>query len=76
MEFSDTLGSLLMSRFKEREDNVKWDIFHAYTQLLCQIKNLFPNLSSVCLVRLVVSSTSVISFSVFVFFYSLLFSYL
>ncbi|VDD93477.1 unnamed protein product [Enterobius vermicularis] len=58
VEFSDTLGSLLMSRFKEREDNVKWDIFHAYTQLLCQIKNLFPNLSSVCLVRLVVSSTS------------------
>uniref|UniRef100_A0A0N5AZJ8 TIP120 domain-containing protein n=1 Tax=Syphacia muris TaxID=451379 RepID=A0A0N5AZJ8_9BILA len=49
VEFSETLGSLLISRFKEREDNVKWDIFHAFTQLLCQIRNLFPNFSSLCL---------------------------
>lgn len=47
MEFSANLGPLLISRFKEREDNVKWDIFHAYTMMLTQIKNLFPNFSAI-----------------------------
>lgn len=45
-----TLGPLLISRFKEREDNVKWDIMHAYTALLSQTRNLIPNFSAICFV--------------------------
>uniref|UniRef100_A0A9J2Q9E8 TATA-binding protein interacting (TIP20) domain-containing protein n=1 Tax=Ascaris lumbricoides TaxID=6252 RepID=A0A9J2Q9E8_ASCLU len=48
-DFLTKLGPLLISRFKEREDNVKWDIFHAYTALLSQIRSLIPNFSSITL---------------------------
>uniref|UniRef100_A0A915D6E3 DUF3385 domain-containing protein n=1 Tax=Ditylenchus dipsaci TaxID=166011 RepID=A0A915D6E3_9BILA len=36
------LGPLLINRFKEREDNVKYDIFQAYTALLKQTRQLLP----------------------------------
>ncbi|VDN24737.1 unnamed protein product [Gongylonema pulchrum] len=45
VQYLISLGPLLISRFKEREDNVKWDIMHAYTALLSQIRNLIPNFS-------------------------------
>uniref|UniRef100_A0A914ZPD0 TATA-binding protein interacting (TIP20) domain-containing protein n=8 Tax=Parascaris univalens TaxID=6257 RepID=A0A914ZPD0_PARUN len=48
-DFLSKLGPLLISRFKEREDNVKWDIFHAYTAILSQIRSLIPNFSSITL---------------------------
>ncbi|KAL3278590.1 hypothetical protein HHI36_016135 [Cryptolaemus montrouzieri] len=47
-EFYNTLSPALISRFKEREENVKSDIFHAYIALLKQTKptvnlNVDPN---------------------------------
>lgn len=36
------LGTLLISRFKEREENVKYDIFQAYLSLLKQTKMILP----------------------------------
>ncbi|VDK31035.1 unnamed protein product [Anisakis simplex] len=49
-QFLGTLGVLLINRFKEREENVKWDIFHAYTALLSQIRSLIPSFSAISLV--------------------------
>ncbi|KAK9878865.1 hypothetical protein WA026_003697 [Henosepilachna vigintioctopunctata] len=48
-EFYNSLSPALISRFKEREENVKSDIFHAYIALLKQTKpiinlNVDPNL--------------------------------
>uniref|UniRef100_A0A1I8EVT8 TATA-binding protein interacting (TIP20) domain-containing protein n=1 Tax=Wuchereria bancrofti TaxID=6293 RepID=A0A1I8EVT8_WUCBA len=48
VKYLTSFGPLLISRFKEREDNVKWDIMHAYTALLSQIRNLIPNFSAIC----------------------------
>uniref|UniRef100_A0A0R3RXJ3 TIP120 domain-containing protein n=1 Tax=Elaeophora elaphi TaxID=1147741 RepID=A0A0R3RXJ3_9BILA len=48
VKYLTLFGPLLISRFKEREDNVKWDIMHAYTALLSQIRNLIPNFSAIC----------------------------
>uniref|UniRef100_A0A8R1TWV1 TIP120 domain-containing protein n=1 Tax=Onchocerca volvulus TaxID=6282 RepID=A0A8R1TWV1_ONCVO len=47
VKYLTSFGPLLISRFKEREDNVKWDIMHAYTALLSQIRNLIPNFSAI-----------------------------
>ncbi|MFH4982023.1 hypothetical protein AB6A40_008732 [Gnathostoma spinigerum] len=44
--FLQTLGPLLISRFNEREDNVKWDIFHVYTALISQIRSVIPSFPS------------------------------
>uniref|UniRef100_A0A914C839 TATA-binding protein interacting (TIP20) domain-containing protein n=1 Tax=Acrobeloides nanus TaxID=290746 RepID=A0A914C839_9BILA len=43
VENYSTLGTLLISRFKEREDNVKHDIFQAYIALLKQTKMILPD---------------------------------
>uniref|UniRef100_A0A915PP10 TATA-binding protein interacting (TIP20) domain-containing protein n=1 Tax=Setaria digitata TaxID=48799 RepID=A0A915PP10_9BILA len=48
VKYLTSFGPLLISRFKEREENVKWDIMHAYTALLSQIRNLIPNFSAIC----------------------------
>ncbi len=37
-EFYSTVSPALIARFKEREENVKADIFHAYVALLKQTK--------------------------------------
>lgn len=37
-EFYKTVSPALIIRFKEREENVKADIFHAYVSLLKQTK--------------------------------------
>uniref|UniRef100_A0A183CNB4 TIP120 domain-containing protein n=1 Tax=Globodera pallida TaxID=36090 RepID=A0A183CNB4_GLOPA len=39
-------GQLLISRFREREDNVKYDIFTAYSALLRLTKQMNPELAS------------------------------
>eukprot|EP00096_Caligus_rogercresseyi_P003100 TRINITY_DN1567_c0_g1_i2.p1 TRINITY_DN1567_c0_g1~~TRINITY_DN1567_c0_g1_i2.p1 ORF type:complete len:1243 (+),score=465.99 TRINITY_DN1567_c0_g1_i2:109-3837(+) len=45
-EFYETVSPALVSRFKEREENVKADIFHAYVALLQQTKpSLLPLVS-------------------------------
>lgn len=36
------LGPLLLGRFKEREENVRYDIFQAYSALLKQTANILP----------------------------------
>ncbi|XP_035214585.1 cullin-associated NEDD8-dissociated protein 1-like [Stegodyphus dumicola] len=38
LEFYKVISPVLISRFKEREENVKVDIFHAYTALLRQTR--------------------------------------
>lgn len=46
-EFYDTVSPALISRFKEREENVKADIFHAYVALLKQTKTaLIPQFAA------------------------------
>lgn len=46
-EFYKTVSPALISRFKEREENVKADIFHAYVALLKQTKTaLLPQIQS------------------------------
>jgi cullin-associated NEDD8-dissociated protein 1 len=42
-EFYRKFGPLLISRLKEREENVKSDIFQAYMALLRQTKLLIPS---------------------------------
>lgn len=42
MEFYKTISPALISRFKEREENVKVDIFHAYVALLRQTRPSIP----------------------------------
>ena len=45
-EFYNTVSPALIGRFKEREENVKADIFHAYVALLKQTKTaLLPQLA-------------------------------
>lgn len=45
-EFFATVSPALISRFKEREENVKADIFHAYVALLKQTKTaILPQLA-------------------------------
>ena len=45
--FYATVSPALISRFKEREENVKADIFHAYVALLKQTKTaLLPQLNN------------------------------
>lgn len=56
VEFLASLGPLLISRFKEREESVKLDIIHAYTALLSQVHNLIPNFSSLYAVSCVLAS--------------------
>lgn len=46
VEYVRTIGPLLISRFKEREENVKWDVMHAYAALLTQVHNLLPNFAA------------------------------
>ncbi|KAL3080781.1 hypothetical protein niasHS_014886 [Heterodera schachtii] len=45
-ESYDHFGPLLISRFREREDNVKYDIFAAYSALLRLTKQMNPELAS------------------------------
>uniref|UniRef100_A0A915N003 Cullin-associated NEDD8-dissociated protein 1 n=1 Tax=Meloidogyne javanica TaxID=6303 RepID=A0A915N003_MELJA len=42
----DKFGSLLINRFKEREDNVKYDLLFAYSALLKLTKQLCPELAA------------------------------
>lgn len=42
----DKFGHLLINRFKEREDNVKYDIFSAYSALLKLTKQQVPELNA------------------------------
>lgn len=42
----DKFGSLLINRFKEREDNVKYDLLFAYSALLKLTKQLCPELAT------------------------------
>ncbi|KAF7627250.1 hypothetical protein Mgra_00009462 [Meloidogyne graminicola] len=42
----EKFGSLLISRFKEREDNVKYDLLLAYSALLKLTKQLCPELAA------------------------------
>uniref|UniRef100_A0A7E4UW66 TIP120 domain-containing protein n=1 Tax=Panagrellus redivivus TaxID=6233 RepID=A0A7E4UW66_PANRE len=41
-QYVSSFGNLLISRFKEREDNVKVDILNAYIALLKQVRMLIP----------------------------------
>ncbi|MCP9262800.1 Cullin-associated NEDD8-dissociated protein 1 [Dirofilaria immitis] len=58
VKYLTSFGPLLISRFKEREDNVKWDIMHAYTALLSQIRNLIPNFSAICVRKMVMQKNA------------------
>jgi cullin-associated NEDD8-dissociated protein 1 len=42
LEHYGTVAPLLLSRFKEREESVKIDIFHAYEALLKQTRLFLP----------------------------------
>ncbi|VDN06172.1 unnamed protein product [Thelazia callipaeda] len=48
VKYLTSFGPLLINRFKEREDNVKWEIMHSYTALLSQFRNFIPNFSEIC----------------------------